>query len=590
MSIEKTYDEKDMVDTSVSPVQDYSSKHDDANVYVDPYTQFEKEDKGFFRNFADGFKPLDLGEIDPNLSGVERANLIAARSPLKRSLKSRHLQMIAMGGSIGAGLFVGSGSALATGGPAAVVIAWILTGIMIYCTVQALGELCIAFPVAGSFVQYNTRFISGSWGFCMAWNYALQWLVVLPMELVTASITIDYWNSEINSAAWVTLFYALVFCINLFGVKGYGEAEFIFAFLKVLAIIGYIILGIVINCGGGPKGGYIGGAYWQEPGAFSAGFKGVCAVFVTSAFSFAGTELCGLAAAETENPRKSLPSATKQVVWRIALFYIISLTLVGLNVRYDDERLLGNSGAAASPFVISIQNAGIRGLPSVMNAVILIAVCSVANSSVYGSSRTIASLADQGFAPRICGYIDREGRPLVGVGISLFIGLLCYLAASAHHDDVFNWMVALSGLSSIFTWGSICACHLRFRRALQVQGRGTEELSFTSQCGVIGSCFGVLLNCLILMAQFWVALFPIGEPANPTSFFQVFLCVPILIIWYFFWVFYKKDYKFFLRSKDIDIDTGRREVDLELLKQEIAEEKAFLKSKPFYYRLYKFWC
>lgn len=590
MSIEKTYNEKDLVDTSVSPVQDYSLKQDDADIYVDPYAQSEKKDGGLFRNFIDGFKPLDLGEIDPNLSDVERANLIAARSPLKRSLKSRHLQMIAIGGSVGAGLFVGSGSALATGGPAAIVIAWILTGIMMYCTVQALGELCIAFPVAGSFVQYNTRFISASWGFCMAWNYALQWLVVLPMELVTASITIDYWNSEINSAAWVTLFYALVVFINLFGVKGYGEAEFIFALLKVLAICGYIILGIVINCGGGPEGGYIGGAHWQEPGAFAAGFKGVCAVFVTSAFSFAGTELCGLAAAETENPRKSLPSATKQVVWRIALFYIISLTLVGLNVPYDDPRLLGNSDAAASPFVISIRNAGIKGLPSVMNAVILIAVCSVANSSVYGSSRTIASLADQGFAPRICGYIDREGRPLVGVGISLVIGLLCYLAASAHHDDVFNWMVALSGLSSIFTWGSICACHLRFRRALHVQGRGTDELSFTSQCGIIGSCFGVLLNCLIVMAQFWVALFPIGDAANPTSFFQVFLCVPILIVFYLFWVFYKKDYKFFLRSKDIDIDTGRREVDLELLKQEIAEEKAFLKSKPFYYRVYKFWC
>jgi len=269
-----------------------------------------------------------------------------------------------------------------------------LTGIMMYCTVQSLGELCVAFPVSGSFVQYNTRFISPAWGFCMAWNYALQWLVVLPLELVAAAITIDYWNSTISSAAWVTIFLVTVTFINVFGVKGYGEAEFIFSFLKVLAIVGYIILGIVINCGGGPKGGYIGGKYWSNPGAFAAGFKGVCAVFVTSAFSFAGTELCGLAAAETENPRKSLPSATKQVFWRIALFYIISLTLVGVNVPYTDPRLLGNSGAAASPFVISIQNAGIKGLPSVMNAVIMIAVLSVANSAVYGASRTIASLAD----------------------------------------------------------------------------------------------------------------------------------------------------------------------------------------------------
>jgi amino acid transporter len=585
MLSEKIYDDKDEVSLNDTRITEFETEQDVGENYSS-----QPKSQGYMRNFLDGFKQVEFYSVDPNLSDIERANLLAARAPLKRSLKNRHIQMIAIGGSIGTGLFVGAGSALATGGPAALVISWILTGIMMYCTVQALGELCVAFPVSGTFVQFNTRFISPAWSFCMAWNYCINWLVVLPSELVAGAITIEYWNADVNPAAWVTIFYVLIVFINIFGVKGYGEAEFVFSFLKVIAIVGYIILGIVINCGGGPKGGYIGGKYWSNPGAFAAGFKGVCAVFVTSAFSFAGTELCGLAAAETENPRKSLPSATKQVFWRIALFYIISLTLVGVNVPYTDPRLLGNSGAAASPFVISIQNAGIKGLPSVMNAVIMIAVMSVANSAVYGASRTIASLADQGFAPRICGYIDREGRPLVGVSISLFIGLLCYLAASKNHADVFDWMMALSGLSSIFTWGSICACHLIFRRALYVQGRGTDELSFVSQCGIIGSAFGVLLNCLILIAQFWVALFPIGEKANATSFFKVFLCVPILLVCYFFWIFYKKDYKFLVDCKTIDIDTGRREVDLELLKQEIAEERAFIASKPFYYRAYKFWC
>ncbi|GME77539.1 unnamed protein product [[Candida] boidinii] len=463
---------------------------------------------------------------------------------------------------------------------------------MMYCTVHALGELAVTFPVSGAFCQYNSRFISPVWGFCMAYNYAMQWLVVLPLELVAAAITINYWNSTINSAAWVTLFYFLIFFINIFGVKGYGEAEFVFSAIKVLAVLGFIILGIVLCAGGGPQGGYIGGKYWGNPGAFANGFKGVCSVFVTAAFSFAGTELAGLAAAETENPRKSLPSATKQVFWRITLFYIICLTLVGLLVPYNDERLIGASGVntAASPFVLAIVNAGIGGLPSVMNVVIMIAVLSVGNSAVFGCSRTIANLAEQGFAPKICGYIDREGRPLVGVGITLAFGLLCYLAASSKQGEVFSWMLALSGLSSVFTWGSICVCHIRFRRALTINGRGTDELSFTSQCGVYGSCFGALMNLLILIATFYTALFPIGGSPDAEVFFQSYLTLPVLILFAVIFLAWKKDFTFFIRAKDIDIDTGRREVDIELLKQEIAEEKAFIASKPFYYRIYRFWC
>ncbi|GMF02206.1 unnamed protein product [[Candida] boidinii] len=425
--------------SSDSPINDYQ----DAS-----FTDEKHESQGFFKDFVHSFSEykIDMSDIDPNATAIERANIRAARAPLKKSLKNRHLQMIAIGGSIGTGLFVGSGGALRTGGPAAVLIGWILTGIMMYCTVQALGELAVTFPVAGSFVQYNTRFISPAWGFCMAYNYAMQWLVVLPLELVAASITIRYWNDTINSAAWVVIFYVVIFIINIFGVRGYGEAEFVFSIIKVTAILGFIILGIVLVCGGGPHGGYLGGKYWHEPGAFSHGFHGVCSVFVTSAFSFAGTELCGLAAAETENPRKSLPSATKQVFWRITLFYIICLTLVGLLVPYNDPRLIGSSSedAAASPFVIAIVNAGISGLPSVMNVVIMIAVVSVGNSAVFGCSRTIASLADMEMAPKICGYIDKEGRPLVGVMITLIFGLLCFLAASSKEDDVFTWMLALS--------------------------------------------------------------------------------------------------------------------------------------------------
>jgi amino acid transporter len=546
-----------------------------------------------FQRFKDSFKPADLSHVPnyENLTELEKAAIATANSPLQRSLKGRHLQMIAIGGSIGTGLFVGSGKALHNGGPASLLIAFFLIGAMLYCTVHALGELTVRFPVSGAFSTFCTRFIDPAWGFAIGWNYGIQWLIVFPLELVAASMTIQYWNDQINAASWVAIFWVTVMIINLFGVKGYGEAEFIFSLIKVIAVIGFIILGIVINCGGAPQGGYIGGTYWYTPGAFNHGFKGLCSVFVTGAFSFTGTELVGLAAAETSNPRKTMPAAIKQVFWRITLFYLVSLAIVGLIVPYNDPQLLGSSSVdiAASPFVIAVKNAGIKVLPSIMNAVVLIAVLSVGNSAVYGCSRTISALSAQGHAPKFLSYIDRQGRPIFGIILSGAVGLLCFVAASDKESEVFAWLLALTGLSSIFTWGSICFCHIRFRAAMKVQGRSEKELAFKSQPGLIGSYFGVIFNILVLAAQFWTGLFPLGAPkADVTSFFQAYLAAPIVLVCFVFYKIWKKTK--FISLEDMDLDTGRREVDTEALIAEIAEEKAYIQSKNFFYRTWKFWC
>ena len=349
---------------------------------------------------------------------------------------------------------------------------------------------------------------------------------------------------------------------------------------------------MILNCGGDPNGGYIGGRYWKDPGAFHDGFKGLCSVLVNAAFAFTGTELVGLAAAETANPRKSLPTAVKQVFWRITLFYVVSLSLVGLLVPYTDERLLqyGTANAAASPFVISIQNAGIEVLPSVMNAVILISVLSVGNSSVFGSSRTLAALADQGQAPRILGYIDRKGRPLVAICIAFAFGFIAYASDASSAGDILAWMIGVSSLSAIFTWGSICFAHIRFRRAWKMQGHSLDELAFRSQPGVIGSWFGFIFNVLILIGQFWVGAWPVGYgnltgAGQAQSFFLVYLAAPVIIIFYLgfkFWTGVS-----FMRCRDMDVSTGMRELNLPEL---IAEENAERAAWPMWKKLYKILC
>ncbi|KAL6243840.1 histidine permease [Rhinocladiella similis] len=531
---------------------------------------------------------------------AEAAAQATAMSPLLRRLKGRHLQMIAIGGSIGTGLFVGSGRALAYGGPASLLLSFSLTGCMLYCTVQALGELAVLFPIAGSFAAYSTRFLDPAWGFAMGWNYAMQWLVVLPLEIVSASITVDYWVHNIGlNAAWVSIFLVLIAVINFFGVKAYGEAEFVFSVIKVTAVIGYILLGCLINIMGGvdsngqPDGSYMGFRLWHHPGAFHNGFKGLCSTFVTAAFAFAGTELVGLAAAETENPRKILPTAIKQVFWRITLFYIVSLLIVGTLVPYDDPRLLNgqsNADTKASPFVISIQNAGLAALPSVMNVVIMISVLSVGNSSIYGSSRTLAALAEQRQAPAFLAYIDRKGRPLYAIIIATALGLLAFLAASTKQQDAFNWMLALSGLSSIFTWGSICLAHIRFRKAWLLQGHTLDELAFRSPVGVVGSWVGLGFNILVLIAQFWTGFSPVGYEHDSTSylvinFFQAYLAAPVVVLMYIGYKVYMRTSV--IRARDMDLFTGKREMNIKSL---LAEERADRLNWPTWKKIYKFFC
>ena len=295
--------------------------------------------------------------------------------------------------------------------------------------------------------------------------------------------------------------------------------------IKITAIIGFIIFGIVVDCGGvssDPRG-YIGAQYWHDPGAFLNGFKGFASVFVTAAFAFGGTELVGLAAAEAANPRVTLPKATKQVFWRITFFYVISLFIVGLIVPSNSNDLLNaaSSDTKDSPFVLAIRLAGVRGLPSVFNAVITISVLSVANSCTFASTRTMQALAANKMAPQFLQYIDKKGRPVWCVLIQIAFGFLAFIGEAKSESTVFNWLLSLSGLSYFFVWSSICLSHIRFRRGWAAQGHGLNELPYQASFGVVGSYIGFGLNAIALIATFYTALF--------VSLLPLSLCLPLHI-------------------------------------------------------------
>lgn len=300
-----------------------------------------------------------------------------------------------------------------------------------------------------------------------------------------------------------------IIIINIFGALGYAEEEFWSSCLKLGAIIVFMITAFVLVLGGGPKGSrydhYTGAKLWYDPGAFANGFRGFCSVFVTAAFSFSGTELVGLAAAEAANPLKSLPGAIKQVFWRITLFYVLGLFFVGLLIPWNDDNLLGGSNpyvnVNASPFVLVGKYANLHGYDSFMNVVILVSVLSIGVSAVYGGSRTLTALAQQGYAPRIFSYIDRSGRPLWSVVAICAFGPLAYVNLATAGPVVFDWLLALSGLAALFTWGSICLAHIRFRKAWLRQGHTLDEIPFKAVGGVYGSYIGLFLNIMCLVAQ-----------------------------------------------------------------------------------------
>ncbi|OCK73700.1 hypothetical protein K432DRAFT_339938 [Lepidopterella palustris CBS 459.81] len=522
---------------------------------------------------------------------------------LHQDLKGRHMQMIAMqvqhsepGGAIGAGLFVSSGGAFQTGGPASVLLGFMIIGGMIYLVMQALAELAVMYPVNGAFTMYICRFVDPSWGFACGWQYAISWLTVLPFEISAACNIIHYWpgSEGINNSAWIVPLLVALVAIQFFGVKGYGEAsfyrnyskdrvEFVLSIIKITACIGFMILAIIIDCGGVPTDprGYIGAKYWHSPEtAFLNGFHGFCTVFVTASFAYTGTELTGLAAAETANPRKEIPRASKQVVWRLAIFYIVNLFLIGLIVPADSALYKGEgSESRHSPFVIAIQLAGIKVLPSIFNAVILISVMSVANSCTFGSTRTMQALAANGMGPKLFAYVDKKGRPVTVVVLQLLFGCLAFINLAPNGGDIFNWLLSLSGLSILFIYGSIALAHIRFRRAWAANGHSVDELPFKAAFGVWGSWVCLIINVLCLIAQFYVALYPVGGPnLDPKTFFELYLAGPFLIFLYFMWKVYSwfvrpEDRPLYVRIKDIDIYAGMRENQLSISGADVSEEQ-----------------
>ncbi|WAF87525.1 amino acid permease [Metapseudomonas otitidis] len=391
---------------------------------------------------------------------------------LKRGLENRHIQLIALGGAIGTGLFLGSAGVLKSAGPS-MILGYAIAGFIAFLIMRQLGEMIVEEPVAGSFSHFAHKYWGGYAGFLAGWNYWVLYVLVGMAELTAVGKYIQFWWPDVPTWVTAAVFFVLINVINLANVRVFGETEFWFALIKVVAIIGMIILGLYLLVSGTGGEQAAVSNLWSHGGFFPNGLEGLVMVLAIIMFSFGGLELVGITAAEASEPKKVIPKAINQVIYRILIFYIGALSV--LLMLYPWDRLLETLNAAGdpysgSPFVQIFSLIGSDTAAHLLNFVVLTAALSVYNSGVYCNSRMLYGLAEQGDAPKALLKVNRRGVPVLAIGVSALITLLCVLVNYLAPKQALELLMALVVAALVINWAMISLSHLMFRKSLQRQG------------------------------------------------------------------------------------------------------------------------
>lgn len=483
---------------------------------------------------------LENGQYDPN-SGV------------KRALKNRHLSMMALAGIIGPGLMVGTGGALANGGPASLIIGFGIIGLIAFSITQSVGEITTLYPTGGAFIKQGERFVDKAFSFAMGWNYFIIWITVLANEYNVLASVISYWTDAIPLWGWFLILWTLFTSFQMLGVESFGEAEFWLALIKIVGLFAYFFFAIIYSAGGVKGQPAFGFQYWHDPGPFSNGFRGVASVFVYCATYYAGVESVAIAATETKNPAKAVPTAVRQVFFRIIVIFMGCALFFGLCVPYNDHNLLGGSSRVLkSPMTIAIQRAGWEGGANLVNAFIIVICLSACNSAVYIGSRSILFMAQDGTAPRFLGWTNKRGVPVYAVLFTNAFGAICLLNLSSGAAKAYGYIVSLSGVSTFIVWGSISWIHIRFRKAWHAHGFTGKDLPYESMFYPYNMWFGFIINIFLALVQSWFAF----SPWSTADFIVGYILLPLFFVLYFGYKWWFKTT--YIKIEDIDLFSGRR--------------------------------
>ncbi|WP_235897069.1 amino acid permease [Hornefia butyriciproducens] len=450
-------------------------------------------------------------------------------SQLQRKLKPRQMNMIAIGGAIGTGLFVATGSSISSAGPGGSMVAYAAIGIAVYFVMMALGEMATYRPVPGAFETYCTDYVDKSFGFAMGWNYWYCSAMTVATELVASAIVMKYWFPNSSSIMWSAIFIAILLGLNLFSAGIFGEAEFWFAGIKVVTIIIFLVIGVLMIFGIFHSD-TVGFENWTIKDApFVGGMAGMFSVFMTAGFSFIGVEATAIAAGEAVDPEKTVPKAINSVFWRILIFYIGAIFVVATLISYTDPNLLNADidNVAISPFTIVFRKAGLAAAASLMNAVILTSILSCGNSTIYSGSRLLYSMAVSGKAPKLLGKVTSHGVPVFAVLFTGLVACLCFLTSLNSDSQVYTWLYNATGLTGFLTWLGICICHLRFRKGLKAQGHNPKELKYQAKLYPAGTWYAIIICTVVILGQGYYAFTDSG--IDWYGFLVAYIGLPIFV-------------------------------------------------------------
>ncbi|GGI17495.1 amino acid permease [Gottfriedia solisilvae] len=447
---------------------------------------------------------------------------------LKKELKSRHLFMIALGGIIGTGLFMGSGLTISEAGPGGAIVAYLVGGLVMYLTMLCLGELAVRLPDAGSYQTYATKYVSPSTGYVVGWMSWLNWSVTIGLELITVSMLMKRWFPDVSTWIWCVVFGVLLFAVNALSTKSFAEVEFWFASIKVVTIVVFIILGAAVMFGivsvEGTKAPMLTN-FTDHGGLFPNGILAIIVTMVAVNFSFQGSELVGIAAGESEDPAKAVPKAINNTVWRILVFYILSMfVLAGL---FPWEK----AGIVDSPFVVVFDNIGIPYAADIMNFVIITAVLSVANSGLYATSRMMYSMAQKGMVSPALGKLNKKGVPLNALIFSMIFGCLSLLCGIFAEDTVYLWLLSIAGFGAVFIWASIALSNLLGRKKYIQEGGKVEDLKYKTPLYPLVPIVALVLNVAVMVSLAFI----------PEQRIALYCGIPFMIICLIYYHFSAKN-------------------------------------------------